>query len=108
VVGVVAGAVTEGEVKSPLARASGRWSGAGSGVEGVVKEPRGKSRREVKNALSEAQKQMLIKIVSDEGQLSRHADLLEAGVLVPLPGIVCVCVCAGPLYLQIHTPDPDS
>lgn len=45
-----------------------------------------RSRREVKNALSEAQKLNLIKIVGDDGTLSRDPELVEAGVLLPLPG----------------------
>ena len=42
--------------------------------------------REVKNALAEAHKQGLVNIVGDDGSLSRSAELVEAGVLLPMPG----------------------
>jgi hypothetical protein len=67
------------------ARTASRWPG-GLTSEGLVKEPRGKSRREVKNALQAAQTQQLVTIVGDEGSLSRDPTMVEAGVLLPLPG----------------------
>ena len=73
------------DAKVYQARPAHRWP-AGLTTEGLVKEPRGKSRREVKNALANAQAQNLVKIVGDEGTLSRDPTLVEAGVLLPVPG----------------------
>jgi hypothetical protein len=62
--------VQAAEAKQSQARPPNRWPG-GLSSEGLVKEPRGKSRREVKEALVKAHKEGLVKIVSDEGAIDR-------------------------------------